>query len=34
MTSFLAVFGIAFGAVLLVELPDKTLVATLVLSTR
>jgi putative Ca2+/H+ antiporter (TMEM165/GDT1 family) len=34
MTSFLAVFGIAFGAVLLVELPDKTLIATLVLSTR
>jgi putative Ca2+/H+ antiporter (TMEM165/GDT1 family) len=34
MTSFLAVFAIAFGAVLLVELPDKTLVATLVLSTR
>jgi putative Ca2+/H+ antiporter (TMEM165/GDT1 family) len=34
MTSFLAVFAIAFGAILLVELPDKTLVATLVLSTR
>jgi putative Ca2+/H+ antiporter (TMEM165/GDT1 family) len=34
MTSFLAVFAIAFGAVLLVELPDKTLVATLVLSTK
>jgi Ca2+/H+ antiporter, TMEM165/GDT1 family len=34
MTSFLAVFAVAFGAVLLVELPDKTLVATLVLSTR
>jgi putative Ca2+/H+ antiporter (TMEM165/GDT1 family) len=34
MTTFLAVFGIAFGAVLLVELPDKTLVATLVLSTK
>ncbi|HST49207.1 TMEM165/GDT1 family protein [Jatrophihabitans sp.] len=34
MTSFLAVFAIAFAAVLLVELPDKTMVATLVLSTR
>lgn len=34
MTSFLAVFAIAFGAILLVELPDKTLIATLVLSTR
>jgi putative Ca2+/H+ antiporter (TMEM165/GDT1 family) len=34
MTSFLAVFGIALLAVLLVELPDKTLVATLVLSTK
>lgn len=34
MTSFLAVFAIAFGAILLVELPDKTLVATLVLSTK
>ena len=34
MITFLAAFGIAFGAVLLVELPDKTLVATLVLSTR
>jgi putative Ca2+/H+ antiporter (TMEM165/GDT1 family) len=34
MTSFLAVFGIAFVAILLVELPDKTMVATLVLSTR
>jgi Ca2+/H+ antiporter, TMEM165/GDT1 family len=34
MTSFLAVFAIAFAAILLVELPDKTLVATLVLSTR
>ncbi|HEX4726686.1 MAG TPA: TMEM165/GDT1 family protein [Jatrophihabitans sp.] len=32
--TFLAVFAIAFGAVLLVELPDKTLVATLVLSTK
>lgn len=34
MTSFLAVFAIAFVAILLVELPDKTLVATLVLSTK
>jgi putative Ca2+/H+ antiporter (TMEM165/GDT1 family) len=34
MTSFLAVFAIALVAILLVELPDKTLVATLVLSTR
>jgi putative Ca2+/H+ antiporter (TMEM165/GDT1 family) len=34
MTSFLAVFGIALFAILLVELPDKTLVATLVLSTK
>src|SRR3954447_26497465 len=34
MTSFLAVFAIALVAVLLVELPDKTLVATLMLSTR
>lgn len=34
MTEFLAAFGLAFGVVLLVELPDKTLVATLVLSTR
>jgi Ca2+/H+ antiporter, TMEM165/GDT1 family len=34
MTSFLAVFAIAFAAILLVELPDKTMVATLVLSTR
>ncbi|CAN5502337.1 TMEM165/GDT1 family protein [soil metagenome] len=34
MTSFFAVFAIAFVAVLLVELPDKTLVATLVLSTK
>jgi putative Ca2+/H+ antiporter (TMEM165/GDT1 family) len=34
MMTFLAAFGIAFLAVLLVELPDKTLVATLVLSTR
>jgi len=30
----LAVVGIAFGAIFLVELPDKTFVATLVLSTR
>jgi Ca2+/H+ antiporter, TMEM165/GDT1 family len=34
MTSFLAVFAIAFAAILLVELPDKTMVATLVLATR
>jgi putative Ca2+/H+ antiporter (TMEM165/GDT1 family) len=34
MSTFLAAFGIALGVVLLVELPDKTLVATLVLSTR
>jgi putative Ca2+/H+ antiporter (TMEM165/GDT1 family) len=34
MSSFLANFAIAFGAILLVELPDKTLVATLVLSTK
>ncbi len=34
MPSFLAVFAIAFGAILLVELPDKTLIATLVLSTK
>jgi putative Ca2+/H+ antiporter (TMEM165/GDT1 family) len=34
MLSFLATFAIAFGAILLVELPDKTLVATLVLSTK
>ncbi|MEP6598343.1 MAG: TMEM165/GDT1 family protein [Actinomycetota bacterium] len=34
MTGFLAAFAIALGVVLLVELPDKTLVATLVLSTR
>ena len=34
VTVFLAAFAIALGAVLLVELPDKTLVATLVLSTR
>ena len=31
---FLAALALAFGVVLLVELPDKTLVATLVLSTR
>jgi putative Ca2+/H+ antiporter (TMEM165/GDT1 family) len=30
----LAVIGIAFGAIFLVELPDKTFIATLVLSTR
>jgi Ca2+/H+ antiporter, TMEM165/GDT1 family len=34
MTEFAAAFAIAFGVVLLVELPDKTLMATLVLSTR
>ncbi len=34
MTTYLAVFAIAFGAILLVELPDKTLVATLVLATK
>lgn len=34
MTSSLTAAAIAFGVVLLVELPDKTLVATLVLSTR
>jgi putative Ca2+/H+ antiporter (TMEM165/GDT1 family) len=34
MTSFLAALAVSFGLVLLVELPDKTLVATLVLSTR
>ena len=34
MWTFLASFGIALGAILLVELPDKTLVATLVLSTK
>jgi len=32
--TFLTAAAIAFGVVLLVELPDKTLVATLVLSTR
>ena len=34
MLEFLGVFAIAFLAILVVELPDKTLVATLVLSTR
>ncbi len=34
MSSFLTAYVIAFGVVLLVELPDKTLVASLVLSTR
>jgi putative Ca2+/H+ antiporter (TMEM165/GDT1 family) len=34
MSSFLAALGLAFGLVMLVELPDKTLVASLVLSTR
>ena len=32
--SAVAAFAIAFGVIVLVELPDKTLVATLVLSTR
>jgi putative Ca2+/H+ antiporter (TMEM165/GDT1 family) len=32
--SFLAAAALAFGVILLVELPDKTLVASLVLSTR
>lgn len=34
MSSFLVAFLVTFGVILLVELPDKTLVATLVLSTR
>jgi putative Ca2+/H+ antiporter (TMEM165/GDT1 family) len=34
MSSFLIAFIVTFGVVLLVELPDKTLVASLVLSTR
>lgn len=34
MTSFLAAFALAFAAIVLVELPDKTMFATLVLSTR
>jgi putative Ca2+/H+ antiporter (TMEM165/GDT1 family) len=34
MSSFLIAFVVTFGVVLLVELPDKTLVASLVLSTR
>ncbi|HEY8373000.1 MAG TPA: TMEM165/GDT1 family protein [Pseudonocardiaceae bacterium] len=34
MTAWLLAFATAFGAVFLVELPDKTLVATLVLTTR
>jgi putative Ca2+/H+ antiporter (TMEM165/GDT1 family) len=34
MNSFLAAFAITLGVVVLVELPDKTLVASLVLSTR
>jgi putative Ca2+/H+ antiporter (TMEM165/GDT1 family) len=34
MTSFLGAFALAFAAVVLVELPDKTMLATLVLSTR
>lgn len=34
MTTFLVTLAVAFVAVLVVELPDKTLVATLVLSTK
>lgn len=34
MTAFLAATAVAFGVILLVELADKTLIATLVLSTR
>ncbi len=34
MTAFLAALLATFGVILLVELPDKTLIATLVLSTR
>lgn len=34
MTSFLSISALAFVAIVLVELPDKTLVATLVLSAR
>jgi putative Ca2+/H+ antiporter (TMEM165/GDT1 family) len=34
MTTFLAAAAVTFAVVLLVELPDKTLVATLLLSTR
>jgi putative Ca2+/H+ antiporter (TMEM165/GDT1 family) len=34
MTAFVAALFVTFGVILLVELPDKTLVATLVLSTR
>ena len=34
MSSFLIAFVVTFGVILLVELPDKTLVASLVLSTR
>ncbi len=34
MSPFLVALAVSFGAILLVELPDKTLVATLVLSTR
>lgn len=34
MSAFLAALAVTFVAILLVELPDKTLVATLVLSTR
>ena len=34
MSGFLVALAVSFGVILLVELPDKTLVATLVLSTR
>jgi Ca2+/H+ antiporter, TMEM165/GDT1 family len=34
MSAFLAALGVTFGVILLVELADKTLIATLVLSTR
>jgi putative Ca2+/H+ antiporter (TMEM165/GDT1 family) len=34
VSAFLVALLVAFGVVVLVELPDKTLVATLVLSTR
>jgi putative Ca2+/H+ antiporter (TMEM165/GDT1 family) len=34
MSGFLIALAVSFGVILLVELPDKTLVATLVLSTR
>ncbi|HYU02391.1 MAG TPA: TMEM165/GDT1 family protein, partial [Jatrophihabitantaceae bacterium] len=34
MSAFLAALAVTFGVILLVELADKTLIATLVLSTR